>query len=67
MVTEGEAFPLNPSPIWIVVGGAEQRLAYLLLVVASQEKFYFFAISFHHHLVSHVHEPHNKSNCRLFM
>jgi hypothetical protein len=36
MVTESEALPLNPSPIWIVVGGTERYSEPLHLIAGCE-------------------------------
>ena len=50
---EGNALPLDPLPIWVIVRSTEKCICDLCTVAAAKEDLDLWAASFHHCFVSH--------------
>jgi hypothetical protein len=46
-MAEGETTFMNPSPIWVMISGAEKRILYVLCVATAKENLSLLTVPFH--------------------
>jgi hypothetical protein len=57
MMAERKTSSLNPSPIWIIVGGAKECIGDVLLIEAAKKNLQLFPIPLHHLSINHDVSP----------